>query len=68
MATTITSVTVGTPVCADDVVITLSNNTSICATRVADISEGLLVVHNNKLILIREDKSCKLLREGVVLR
>ena len=68
MATTIASVTVGTPMCADDVVIALSNNTSICATRVADISDGLLVVYNNKLILIREDKSCSVLREGVILR
>lgn len=65
---TIAAVTVGTPMCADDVIITLSNNTSICATRVADISEGLLVVYNNKLILIKEDKSCKLLREGVSIR
>lgn len=65
---TITTVTVGTPMCADDVIIALSNNTSICATRVADISEGLLVVYNNKLILLKEDKTCKLLREGVSIR
>lgn len=68
MAVTIASVTVGTPMCADDVVIAFSNNTTICATRVADINEGMLIVHNSKLVLIREDKSCKVLREGVILR
>jgi len=68
MATTITAVVFGTPVCADDVIITLSNNTQICARFVANVSDGALIVHNNKLILLKEDKSCKLLREGVSVR
>ena len=65
---TITSVTVGTPVCADDVIVTFSNNTTIVATLVANINEGALILHNKKLVLIREDKSCKVLKDGVSIR
>ena len=65
---TITSVTVGTPVCADDVIVTFSNNTTIVATLVANINEDVLILHNKKLVLIREDKSCKVLKDGVSIR
>lgn len=65
---TISTITVGTPVCANDVIVTFSNNTSIVATLVANINEGVLILYNKKLVLIREDKSCKVLKDGVSIR
>ena len=61
----ITSVTVGTSVSADDVIVTFSNGVSICASLVANIGAGTIILHNRKLVLIKEDKSCQVLKEGV---
>ena len=65
---TITTVTVGTPMSADDVIITFSNNATICATLIANINEGMLILHNKKLVLVREDKSCKVLKDSISIR
>lgn len=65
----IVSVTIGTSFDEDDVLIKIDNGTSICATLVtSELSEGLLICHNGKLILLRNDYSCKVLREGVSVR
>ena len=68
MSITISTVTVGTPMCANDVIITFSNNVTICARLVANIGEGTIILHNGKLVLIKKDKSCKVLCEGVSIR
>mgnify|MGYP007012496289 CR=1 FL=1 len=65
----IINVTVGSSFDKDDVLIKIDNGTSICATLVTnELAEGMLICHNGKLILLREDYSCKVLREGVSVR
>ena len=65
----IISVTVGSAFDQNDVLIKIDNGTSICATLVTnELPEGMLICHNNKLILLRKNYSCKVLREGVSVR
>ena len=65
----IVSVSVGTPFDENAVLIKTDNGTSICATLVTnELSDGMLICFNGKLILLHSDYSCKVLREEVSVR
>ena len=69
MAAPITSISIGTVVSTEDVLINFSNGASICARLVAQLEDSVLILHNHKLVRIfNADKSCKVLKEGVSIR